>query len=254
MKIAVVMSYYERFPQLMRTLETIRQTSVKDYQIVIVDDASPSPLAMRGDDLHVIRIEPEQKTWRCQDPATNTGIKYALDVCNAEIIIIQNPECFHVGDVLKYAAENTTEKDYITFAALNITKEQTFNPETDIQLLIRSTTAPRTETMWYNHPLHRPCYYEFCAAIHRNNLIRMNGYDERFAEGIAFNDDYFFHRIKLMGLQLQIIPTPMVVHQWHDRSYRAKDEGKYVLRNRDLWEQLKRRNEIRAVHTITPDF
>ena len=44
-KIAIVMTYYDRWRQLQKTLETIAQTTHANYRIVLVDDASPEPIS-----------------------------------------------------------------------------------------------------------------------------------------------------------------------------------------------------------------
>ena len=38
----------------------------------------------------------------------------------AQIIIIQNPECFHVGDILKFVLKYSTKNNYITLSDMSI--------------------------------------------------------------------------------------------------------------------------------------
>ncbi|WP_435523778.1 glycosyltransferase family 2 protein [Chryseobacterium indoltheticum] len=43
----------------------------------------------------------------------------------------------------------------------------------------------------------------------------MGGFDERFAKGIAFDDNEFLYRVNLKGLEVQIVEDPIVLHQNH---------------------------------------
>ena len=43
----------------------------------------------------------------------------------------------------------------------------------------------------------------------------MGGFDERYAKGIAFDDNEILLRIKRKGLTINIVDDPFVVHQHH---------------------------------------
>jgi len=249
-KVVIIMPYYERLAQLKKTLDTIKQSSVKDYQIVITDDASPIPLQLGNPNVHIIRVKPEDKKWTNPEPAYNMAFEYALKNYNPEIIISQNPECFHYGDVLKYAVENTTRSNYIAFGCYSIGQGVKFDGVTND----RSVTHDGDDG-WYNHPAYRPVAYEFCAAIHVDNLRLMNGYDERFAFGGGYGDDYFLHRIRLMGLDVQIPVNPFVVHQWHSHAHQENSMRSHLVElNRNLFHKLKAENQIKAEHLLTNDI
>ena len=101
MSISIVMSYHDRRKQLLKTLDSIHYFG--DPEIIIVDDASDERIEdIPG--ITVIRIEPGQKTWI--NPCIPFNIGFAR--AKGDMIIIQNPECIHIGDILKYT-ENLKE-------------------------------------------------------------------------------------------------------------------------------------------------
>jgi glycosyltransferase involved in cell wall biosynthesis len=256
MKISIVIPYYQRLEQLQKTLASIAKSFITDYNIVIVDDASPSPLIIDNDRIHIIRLLPEDKKWKQQDVAANTGFYYAMQAFRPDAVIIQSPECYHEGDVLKYVSDNLTDISYITMACYSINKENTDNPLLDIWGVVSQNNhivGADMQNGWYNHPVHRPVNYEFCAAITTTNLIKLNGYDERLSEGIAFNDDYFLYRIKLMGLFPVIATDVIVVHQWHQTS-EAHNNSALIERNRTIYNNLVQKREIKATHLFTPNL
>ena len=60
--IAVVMTYYDREPQVCKTLASLKQSAHNDFRVIVVDDASPIPLNYNGID--IVRIEPSEKKWK----------------------------------------------------------------------------------------------------------------------------------------------------------------------------------------------
>ena len=184
----------------------------------------------------------------------NIGIERALQL-GAEGIIIQNAENIHMGDIIKYANDNLTNSNYLSFGCFSIDKENTFS---DINLRNLVSKYPYSvngngENGWYNHSIHRAVCYDFCAAITRENIIKLNGYDERYGNGIAFGDNDFLDRIRKIGLDFKIIDDPYVIHQWHyTANMYFSDE--LLAKNRDLFCEVRDGNEYKAKHLITKDF
>jgi glycosyltransferase involved in cell wall biosynthesis len=230
-KIGIVMTYYNRQYQLNKTLETINQQNYDNLSVVIVDDKSDVELVLPkcNFDVKIIRIG-DEKQWTNPEPAYNRGFLYLLENTDSEIIINQNAETYHVGNVLEYASINTNLNNYITFGCYNVVPSGKQNG-------------------WYNHPIHRPVAYEFCSAIHKENLIKLNGYDERFSLGSGYGDDFLLHRIRLMRLNVEITTNPIVVHQWHE-SVLHGDFNK----NQRLLQILRQEGKIKAVHLFNKDF
>ena len=220
------MTYYNRLPLLEYTLQSIYKSKHKDFEIVIVDDRSDEVIdfSVYGRRIHTYRVG-DEKWWTNPVIAYNLGIYTALKL-KPDIIILQNAECYHYGDVIKYAAEHVTDDNYISFSALALDPDNTATGISN--KMIKSllpvdyaypTNPANPDLGWYNHPDLIPRAYDFCAAITTKNLIKLNGYDERFAKFVAYGDNDLILRVRRLGLDVQIPLEPFVVHQWHDHSH-----------------------------------
>jgi hypothetical protein len=252
--IAVIMPYQDREMQLRRTLASMERSSVQDWAVVLVHEGAP--LRLQNTRVHQVTMERAHGVATMQDISCNAGFNYALRQLKADTIMIQHAECFHYGDVFRYVQDNLTDHDYITFGCYSIDKDNTLKDNPDMESIIAADNHCVNGDLtngWYNHPHFRNAGYEFCAAITAGNMVRLNGYDERFAMGIAHNDNYLIWRIRMMGLNVRITDSPIVVHQWHTVHQNHRNI-KLWNKNAELFNQLKTENRYRAKHTITEDL
>lgn len=249
-KFAIVMTYFNRPAQLASTLNSFKKYNPADFEVVVVDDGSEIPVMMQDYPFKVTIIRITDKNWTQGDPAYNVGFYYALENIKPEKIIIQNAECYHLGDILGFADKNLTDKNYFAFGCYSAGKGELPGE------VINDKGATRDgESAWYCHPVHRPKPYHFCAAITADNLRRINGFDERFSFGAGYDDDYLIHQIACLGLEIFITTDPIVVHQWHEHNgYRGFDERALLNINFLLFKELVQRKEFRAEHVITNDL
>lgn len=252
MKIAIVMTFYNRQMQFERTIRSIARQSYPDLHIVVVDDCSDPPLISPPDFLiDLIRIDAKEKDWFDKEIPLNKGISRAI-VAGADIIIIQNAECFHVGDVLRYAT-SLTDARYISFGCFSLGRART-ESNNDAPDIKRGATYDGDEA-WYNHPSYFPRGYDWCSAVTTENMRKLNGMDERFSYGVAYGDDDFLRRVRDLGLSVEITAYPYVVHQWH---YTAQNVERITSerwqRNQLLYESLSKTKNPRALHLNTTDF
>lgn len=116
--ISIVMAYYNRLDQTIITLDTISKSKHKNFEVIIIDDGSEDeqdPCNIVGSysfNIHIIKINKSQKTWKNPCIPYNIGFKQA----KGDIIIIQNPEVAHVGDVIDYVSKHTREGNYLTMS------------------------------------------------------------------------------------------------------------------------------------------
>jgi len=251
--IAVVITHYNREAQLLKTIKTIQETACTDYRIIVVDDASD-----HLPDVAHIRIEPEDKKWNDVVVPFNIGILAALRLTDSDIIIIQNAECYHFGDVLTYANDHVSDGTCVSFACWNLDNEYT---DTDYNLLeiIKERQKDLTYgTGWYNHPINAR-YLNFCNAYSRADMIALNGLDERFSDGVGCADNDLARRMLQMKLKILITDEskPFVVHQYHSRSWQEDlYESGGAVDNEALFYHM-RTNEAknyRAQHILTENF
>ena len=119
--ISIVMAYHNRIEQLKVTLESISASKYSNFEVIIVDDASDdfhsvSKIINSYDyEIKVLSITKEQKKWINPCIAYNFGFMLA----KGDIIIIQNPEIVHIGDVLTYTANNIKDGMYIVYSVFS---------------------------------------------------------------------------------------------------------------------------------------
>ena len=236
------MTYYNRKKQLLRTLESFNQYDPKEFRVIVVDDGSDEDIVLPDTKFEVVVLKMYNKTWSQADPAYNIGLYYAL-LKYPEIIIIQNAECYHVGDVLSYA-KRVDNETYISFGCYSQGETQAA-----LSVLNNRGASYGGESAWYNHPVYRPVGYHFCSAITADNLRKLNGFDERFSFGVGYDDDYLLHQIKCLGLKVEITAEPYVIHQWHEQMM-----GKDYTSNEMLYYELIKRNNYKAEHCLTTDL
>lgn len=248
------MTYYDRQFQLQRTLKSLAQSSHMDFDVVIVDDGSEEPpiIGVCDFNVQVVTLSKDKK-WTNPEPAYNAGILVAMR-SNPDIIMLQNAECYHFGDVISYASR-VTDKTYISFGCFSLDQHTTFRPHDPFELLENNKMGATYDGQkaWYNHPVYRPVGYDFCSAITAANLRKLNGYDERFSFGCGYGDNYLLARIKMLGLHVEITETPLVFHQWHNH-FSPDNKADLVALNKDLYADLVKEKNIRAEHIFTNDL
>lgn len=241
------MAYYNRMPQLRYTLKTIQQSTVKNIEIVIADDFSDADQRLHNlpgefPDLKFVLLDMRElhgaKKW------CNPCVPYnqALRASSGDLIVIQNPECCHQGDVLAYVQQHLAQGTYLSFHTYGCTKE-------DVRVLQATGQCPMfshsKKARWYNHEIERPVAFHFCNAIARKDLVQVNGFDERFALGHNWDDAEILHRIKKI-CQVKFVADPWAVHQYHAKSYGHPDNPQPTQDNRALFYELETQDIVRA--------
>lgn len=245
--ISIAITYFNRKKQFINTLISLTHSSVKNFEVIVVDDGSDEDqriedLQEQFDFLKVIRINKEDKQH------FNPCVPYnlAFSKCSGDFIVIQNAECMHYGDILKAVVEKLNDNNYISFGCYSIDEEITnkikFNEE-ELQSKLKIEFLPINQEVngrngWYNHGKYRPTGLHFCSAITRNNLKKLNGFDERYANGCCFDDNEFLHRVKILGLQIYFENEQVCLHQYHENfNYNNIDFVKLNNLNHHLYTQ-----------------
>ena len=264
--ISIVMAYYNRKPQTLETLLGFERMYLGkyDFEVIIVDDNSNYENKLEEDikqfsfPINLIVISEEEKGDRV-NPCTayNKGFKKV----KGRVVIIQNPECYHVGNIIGHILNNLTEQDYFSYScyssnSFEITNQLLTN-DNPYKLIndpiFNSINSNIIGLSWYNHPtvIGRSNGYHFCSAIHKTNLDLIGGFDERFANGYCFDDDELVLSIKYnLQLNIQIIHpnNGFVIHQYHTRNDSfnidsAEDTHPIKikwLKNKNLFEEIQR--------------
>ena len=229
--ISLVAAYHDRRPQLIRTLRSIAVSHVKNIEFIAVDDGSSAAHrledlpALFGFPLRIIRLDPDRKWYWNPCVPFNVGIRAA----RVSIVVLQNPDCIHAGDVLAHVTTHLGLGDYLSYACYSLDKERTGRLDgiplasadfhgaiADRVLPLPAVAAASDGALgWYNHSLLRPAGYHFLSATYKQNMDDLNGFDERYAHGIGYDDDEILARIRRKGMTVRIIDEPCVLHQWH---------------------------------------
>lgn len=236
--ISIAMSYYNRFSQLSQTLKSIQASQVKDVEIVIVDDFSEdgSKLDRLPDlfpdlSLNIIHMHDRQPTKTYCNPCVPYNV--AFRATRGDKIVIQNPECCHMGDVLHHVDTYLGSDNYLSYHCYSATKSETAVLQSGQHMPMFTHKKSR----WYNHVFERPLAFHFTCAISRDNLVRLNGFDERYAHGFDYDDAELVNRIKKLGLAIEFVADPWVVHQYHRKTYNNPNNPQPTQNNRELYEQ-----------------
>jgi len=239
-KLSIVMGYFNRKDLLLRTLRSISQSKyAKDIELVVVDDCSDEEHRLEdivdnyAFSINLIRLELEDK-WYVN---SCVPLNKAIEAAKAPLIMLQNPECFHYGDVIAAAIENTKDNNYITFACYALSEEQTNNFGNEVSINMKKSTHGGVAG-WYNHSAVNPRPYHFASCITKKNMDEVGGFDEDYAYGIGWDDDDFLQSAAKVVKNVHIIDMPFVLHQWHYKP------GSYNHQNLDNPELEKRNKRI----------
>jgi glycosyltransferase involved in cell wall biosynthesis len=276
--ISVVMAYFNRPEVTLNTLRSINRSSYKNFEVIIVDDGSDPELKISPHltnefnfPIKVIEIEKEKKLH------TNSCVPYnkGFQIATGDLVIIQNPESLHVGDVLTFCNENIKQNKYITFAAYSIGPEKL--PElkkacleadglTKLVADVNYLFSPYEERncdvnslySWYNHSKFRQAEYHFLSCMMREDLYDLGGFDEAFADGLGFDDNEFITRIRRKKMDRTIVDSPFCIHQYHDSAsghWSPEETVSRSIRNQMAFNSLflpERINGWRAENEQTP--
>jgi len=114
------------------------------------------------------------------------------------IIVLQNPEVLHTGDILADIGQRINDKCYLAYGVyatpdaptqkicrLDYETPEIFN---DIKSALQPMNSRAAYTAddggWYNHSLYRPVAFHFLCAITKTNMDKLRGFDERYAMGV----------------------------------------------------------------------
>jgi GT2 family glycosyltransferase len=202
------------------------------FEVIIVDDVSNVPLSYSDFedfnlDIHLISVQSNKKWW--VNPCV--GFNTAFNFINGNKVIIQNAECLHTTDIIQFVIDKLQKNEYIAMSTLSLSRNSTLsiNRTTPVQ------DINREGSMWYAHPEHNPRPLNFCSAIHKVDLDKVGGFDNRFALGISYDDDMFVHNIRRAGINIKIDDSHIVYHQWHESSWEGVDRPQ----NDKLFHQIK---------------
>ena len=271
LKLHIIIAYNNRKKQFLRTLNSFEKSIYSQNIIVIVvDDGSDVSNRLENIvndysfEIRLIRIEGKIKTW------TNPCVTYNIGFAQIDInetnnkIIIQNPECFHYGDVIAHVEEHLNNENYLSYDCLSLPKwfdHSLIESDRLIKILASTTITseqgnPENQVLWYSHSKYKRKALHFCTAISFLNLRHLNGFNLEYSNGHCYDDDEFFERIKQLGLNIDYVNGPFSIHQFHDmyRNSFSQDDLIACEKNRILLDNSLKNNLLSSRANRTSKF
>lgn len=260
-KISIVMTHKNRPELLFLTLLSISKSQSHNFEVIVIDDNSDKdklPLFLNFYKFpFLIKYIVMDDSFSL--PNRNPGKAYNVGFDNADgdIIMIQNSECMHMGDLLTYVNKNFNYDDYLSFpcyASNNknvnniLMKNSVFytigNIEENTKNINREESMDNFP-MWFQHPIENNRNLHFCTVISNNYIKMINFFDETYFDGINYEDDDLLFRIKKIGLN--VIPITLnenigVVHLFHGN--RANPLTNPSIPSNILWDSVKTKHEL----------
>lgn len=268
-KVSIVSAYYNRKKSLWRTLKTMEKSSFKDFEFIIIDDASDhshriEEFVEEFNFIKLVRIEPEDK--HHMNPCIPFNIGFSL--VSGDIVIIQAPECLHMGDVIDFVVNNSRNNQYLVFCCYALSDKISNKldsvdfdlqlPELELSISntiggfnSRSTVDVGKNDSWIIHPIYRPAPYNFLTSMTTKDLLCLGGFDERFADGYSFDDTEFAARISKKRMDIKFVEKPLCIHQFHDSAERGiPNLCAKKARNRMLYEECVKSSKYKVENSF----
>ena len=176
----------------------------------------------------ILSVRECNSPWRTPAIAYNTGFNEA----KGDIILLNSCDCIHMGNIIEFVRNNMIKKTYLSFATLAGTESLAGYFDS---VVWDETVMGRIKELygfrngwWRSHKTNR-ILIPFCASIMHEDLATLNGYDERFVDGIGYDDCDFIDRVANLGLNMVLVDEPFCIHQYHELIQYANDHNKDFL-------------------------
>jgi len=260
MKVSIVTAYHNRRELLINTLNSILLENYNcDLEIIIIDDNSNEENKITDIkelyptlDIKILEITKEEKWWVNPCIPFNKG----FDMATGEVVIIQNPECLHIGNIIQHTADNIKDNKYIVYSCyssresdmekmkvVEFDNNYIENIKNGVDILMKSAVSS-VSGGWYQHSKYRNNLLHFCTAITKKDLDELGGFDERFAKGIGKDDREFVLRIQRKKMNIVNCDAPYVIHQRHKPFSYSNTE--HLNNNGILYNQISREKRIKV--------
>lgn len=269
--ISIVTAYYNRKALFERTLQSIDR-QIKEFglsvEVIAVDDGSKEEerledLVVKYPFLKIIYLNPKDKWYKNSCIPFNIGFQEA----KGEKIIIQNPECYHLGNILEYTEKNLKDNLYLSFGCYSLNKKITENIDSyllddNIYDCIEKNSyvvSNDGDLGWYNHSKYRPEAFHFCAAISKKDLKELGGFDEFFSFGIGYDDNEIISRIRKKGMEIIFLDKEVVLHQNHYVYKKLSEKDSQNInflkeKNKNIFKVYTQNKERYSVNLISKHF
>jgi len=250
---------------MLTVLEHHYNQSNVELEVIIVDDGSDPEHNLRdirkdyAFPIKLVEIDKSTKDYHNPCVPFNIGFREIT----GDVTIIQNPECYSIQNILEYVNHNLKQNDYLTCSCYSPSEEDTqrfkdiliTDPEFEIKHSNLLSELPDNDAdqtgginAWYNHEIYRPSMYHFMSCLHTQDLADLNGFDMRYARGIAYDDNEFLERVRRKGMNVYICNDIITIHQYHQSFY---DPNIGIPTNHELYQNYTRTETNHRVNIDT---
>ena len=228
-KYSIILPYYKRMMQLEKTFCSFSTfySLRNDFEVVLIVDPKTNEkeqnilnnICLGFSKIFCIRIiTADYGGVNISNPcvAFNIGANEA----KGDYFIISNPECLHTVDILK-GLDNEFENNsdvYVVCGCMSLGKDDSFH-------------------MWYQHSKHRNKGYHFCSALSKKTYFDVGGFDERFKNGISYDDDAFRDTLIKNGIEFVYRDDLLTHHQFHEK-VRLGNPRKLLQVNKQIYNKF----------------
>jgi predicted O-methyltransferase YrrM len=249
MKISICIPYHNRRNVFLGTLKSIQNALFKeiDIEVNIVDDASDENERIDNItnlfpklNINLFRYEKNDKWWKYPVIPYNKAISMAT----GDVVIIQHPECYHVGNILKHIYDNIKNNYYLIYGCYSVNENDTIGFLSHEILPIAHSQAVKNDDLdnsILNGWVLRDKCYNYCVALTKKDLLELGGFDEKYSYGHSFGGDDFMDRVSKKNMNIVKIFQPYVLHLYHQTHF----EDTYnidVARNKMLFDITTKQN------------
>jgi hypothetical protein len=260
-KVSIVMTYYNRISQLENTLNSIKDTLYPCdlIEVIIGDDRSIIERCQIDQSKYPFQIKLIYLDFERDSTIINPAYSYnqLFKHITGEIIILQNSECFHIGDIVSYSVNNLTiNKDILLSYPCWSSANESLNQElminrkdiNKVKHIIENRWRelkdyPTEYKGWYNEKYIRPQCLHFCNSFHISTFHKVGIFNTKFEKLLGFDDNDYSERFQFNNNIKIIIPehnfSQLVIHQFHGK---YNKERPYSLFEKSLIEYNKINN------------
>lgn len=255
-KLSLVISFYNRFDYLKLVFAGIENQTFKDFEVIIADDGSNELIVQELKNFiqkfrfPVIHLWHEDQGFR-----KNKILNQAIAQSKSDYLVFIDGDCIPHSEFLKEHYENRNKKICLTGRRVNLSKNITekLSPELirnkflekNILLLFLDSIFYQTvdpekgiyfKSKWFRKILNRKqrgllgCNF----SIYKEDLLAVNGFDERYIYPSIGEDSDLQFRLELIGVKIKSLNNIAIqYHLYHKLQDRRAE-------NLKLFEEVKK--------------
>ncbi len=220
-KYSILYPYYKRAGHLHNTFISFlhHYPNRDDYEVIIAEDLKNSQDEKEHNDLlnvidqfkdriKIIHINVPVQTW---NPCI--AFNLAAKESSGSFFVISNPECFHKKNILA-GLDEEFEKNSSSYVVCSCINKIGCNFVID-----DFNKLDGTYESWYAHSKFRSALLHFCTALSKESWDFINGFDEEYVHGIAYDDNDFINRVRRARLNIVERDDLLITHIGHTPAY-----------------------------------